>query len=140
MAQAYTSARGKNKKGKLGQRKDAANNAANKLSQQIFAADPLEFLQRQSNEPKALGNSATQRRRDALEAARASLTALLTGACGNAECPNGGATREDTGKQLLICAGCKSKAYCESVSHGGHGFASLCCRASLVCEPLAVAG
>lgn len=154
MAHAYTTKRGKNKKGKLGMRKDAANNAANKLSQKMFAENPLEFLSREDLTPKVrrrgsrrrrtsearrqqvaettrtltlsssfslicflslvqtLGNSATARRREALESARASLNLLLTGSCGNKACE---ATNRDANKQLLLCQGCRSKAYCDAV-------------------------
>ena len=158
MAQAYTSARGKNKKGKLGDRKDANNNAANKLSQKMFAENPrmththaqpqatgaaecegmlsavpqrhsqgsrshslsllvsfphsVEFLTRQSLEPKTLGNSATARKREALEKAREKLNLLLTGACGSPECPHGSV--RDPSQKLLVCKGCSQKAYCDA--------------------------
>jgi hypothetical protein len=110
MASVYTTSRGKNKKSKLGMRKDAANNAANKLSQKIFSADPLAEFNARDFAPKTLGNSATNRKREALEEARAKLNLLLTGSCGNKDCT--AASSRDPSKQLLLCQGCKQKAYC----------------------------
>lgn len=141
------------KQGKLGDRKDSNNNAANKLSQKMFAENPrtttrrqtrmrtrrakgqiapaaaqpaltpvcsspllsphaVEFLSRQSLEPKTLGNSATARKREALEKAREKLNLLLTGACGSPECPHGSV--RDASQKLLICKGCQMKAYCDA--------------------------
>jgi hypothetical protein len=54
-----SSSSGKNKKGKLGDRKDANNNAANKLSQKMFAENPLEFLSKQSMEIKQVCDART---------------------------------------------------------------------------------
>lgn len=66
MAQAYTTKRGKNKKGKLGMRKDAANNAANKLNNQIKADNPLLSIF-DDDAPKVLSlGSAEQRKKTAL--------------------------------------------------------------------------
>jgi len=69
MAGVYTTKRGKNKKGKLGQRKDAANNAANKLTQAI-KGDPLAnalFSESKEIQTLAVGSSQEHRRKLALE-------------------------------------------------------------------------
>ena len=93
-------------------RKDASNNAANKLSQKMFAENPLEFVSAKDYQIKSLGNSATQRKREALENARASLNLLLTGSCGNSACDKN--QSRDGSKQLLLCQGCRTKAYCDA--------------------------
>jgi hypothetical protein len=66
MAGVYTTKRGKNKKGKLGVRKDSANNAANKLATKV-ASSSLEslFFTEEPKKMMTLGSS-EQRRKTAL--------------------------------------------------------------------------
>ena len=81
MAGVYTTKRGKNKKAKLGQRKDAANNAANKLQGKVKES-ALESLFDQPEERKVLSlGSSEQRRKTALLRAqeRLQLTAAGSG-------------------------------------------------------------
>ena len=142
MASVYTTKRGKNKKGKLGQRKDAANNAANKLSVKVKES-ALESLFDAADERKVLSlGSSEQRKKTALlkaqeklqiaaaEEAAAALTsdaAALTLPPSLAQCQSvaclSKAGDEDKVEEkraeggapkLLLCGGCRLVGYCSA--------------------------
>ena len=66
MASVYTTSRGKNKKQKLGNRKDASNNAANKLSTTITKSLLETVMEGQSDKKTLTLGSSEQRRKTAL--------------------------------------------------------------------------
>ena len=141
MAGVYTTKRGKNKKAKLGQRKDAANNAANKLQVKVKESS-LESLFDQPDERKVLSlGSSEQRRKTAILRAQERLQLTAAGAgteevekvmgqlsvgeapppslatCQSAKCVGKGADEEKgakagAGSKLLLCGGCRLVSYC----------------------------
>lgn len=108
MASVYVTKRGKNKKGKLGIRKDASNNAANKLNTKM-AELPVDYIPEQKNYGKQLAlGSSSSRQQSAIESARSKLKLLLTNVCGNKDC----SAKKEQGVKLLLCQGCRSRSYC----------------------------
>ncbi|GAM20774.1 hypothetical protein SAMD00019534_039490, partial [Acytostelium subglobosum LB1] len=107
MASVYTTKRGKTKKAKLGLRKDANNNAANKLNNKLkattkatVAPEMPAWMKEQQQQQLKLKNAAEQ------EAARLALTSK----CGNPVCTQDKDTT--TTKQLSLCGACTSISYC----------------------------
>ena len=142
MASVYTTARGKNKKAKLGMRKDAANNAANKLSVKVQKS-ALESLFDAPEERKVLTlGSSEQRRKTALlkaqerlqltaEDAAATLPSSVEAlslssappslaACQSAQCIGKAEENKGEGRaggaapKLLLCGGCRLVSYCSA--------------------------
>ena len=92
MASVYTTKRGKNKKQKLGNRKDASNNAANKLSSTVAKSLLETILDGQPDKKTLTLGSSEQRRKTALLKAQeklqltaASTAATTEGVTGEAE-------------------------------------------------------
>ena len=143
MASVYTTSRGKNKKAKLGMRKDAANNNANKLQTKITAtATTLESLMATSHQPLSLGSS-QQRAKTALLKAQSKLA--LNAANNNETAPTvedkdgdgqsnastasslplptvslerccapGCTSVPSSSSKLLLCGGCRAASYCSA--------------------------
>jgi len=114
MASVYVTSRGKNKKGKLGMRKDAANNAANKLSQKMFAgnADILGAFSTEQKQPLGLTSRASQEKKKLRENMKAALA--LT--CANPAC----AKKVSNASQLLTCSACRGSSYCSAECQKAH--------------------
>ena len=105
MAGVYTTKRGKNKKKKLGVRKDNKNNQANKLNTKLVN-DPLAKLLAEAEANKiSIGQQVQQKRQDALQA-KTDLLALTT-RCANPNCHKTQRTTE-----LSICTACREISYC----------------------------
>ena len=98
MASVYTTKRGKNKKQKLGNRKDASNNAANKLNTTVAKSLLETILDGQPDKPTLSLGSSEQRRKTALLKAQEKLqltAASTTAAAAAASTTDAAETKTD---------------------------------------------
>ncbi|EGC33255.1 hypothetical protein DICPUDRAFT_154698 [Dictyostelium purpureum] len=121
MASVYTTKRGKTKKAKLGIRKDANNNAANKLNSKLKTES-----KKVTTEPKELFKS----QQELLLKQNGELfnpTLALAAKCSNNKCKSG--KIDNTKTKLLLCSACGTASYCSrdcQVEHWSNGHKEKC--------------
>ena len=103
MAHAYTTKRGKNKKGKLGVRKDQQQNQERSLKNPILDAMKYDGDRENSFEIGRIGSSSAR-----IEAIKSRLQKQLVDKCSNPQCNQ----PSSESRELSECASCRTVRYC----------------------------
>ncbi|KYR01632.1 hypothetical protein DLAC_01633 [Tieghemostelium lacteum] len=113
MASVYTTKRGKTKKAKLGIRKDAKNNQANKLIQKISAQGKAPVHEAPAFfDPTKYNNLLKNHSEDSELNSTPNTSSRAANGCCNGDCNTPIPTDKKKTLKLLECSGCKSVKYC----------------------------